>query len=118
MEIVPLFASWGSAAGILYEVQKHRYDTQREELPPAGSFVKGALLGGMAGLAADIGLQYATRKREHKRSGTTGGHYRGGHKPNQAHSTNAPGKDKQPSSASSSWRSRPSGSVSSGREPL
>ena len=90
MEIVPIFSSLGATAGILHEITKHEHETQREELPPAGSFVKGALLGGVAGLAADIGLQHATRRREHKRSGTTGGHYRGGHQPNRAHYTNEP----------------------------
>ena len=88
MEVAPFFTSLGTTAGILHEITKHKQETS--ELPPAGSFVKGTLLGGAIGLAADAGLQYATRRGETKRSGPSGGQYRGGNRPHRAHYTNEP----------------------------
>ena len=76
MEIVPFFTPLGTTAGILHEITRHMHETQRDELPPAGSVARGAMLGGLVGLAADIGLQGAGRRaraRERAKSGKASG---------------------------------------------
>ena len=75
MEIVPFFTPLGTTAGILHEITRHMHETQRDELPPVGSVARGAMLGGLVGLAADIGLQGAGRRaraRERAKSGKAG----------------------------------------------
>ena len=76
MEIVPLITPLGITAGILHEITTHKRETRREELPPVGSIARGAMLGGLVGLAADIGLPNAGRRaraQERARSGRAGG---------------------------------------------
>ena len=75
MEIVPLITPLGITAGILHEITTHKRETRREELPPVGSIARGAMLGGLLGLAADVGLQGAGRRaraRERAKSGKAG----------------------------------------------
>ena len=92
-----MFAALGSAAGVLREIRNAKQSPNPPEEIPMGTLVKGgfggALLGAAAGLAADVALFGARRREERKRSGPSGGHYRGGIRPNQTtHSMRRSGK--------------------------
>ena len=83
-EIVPLFTTLGSSAGILHEIRKHTHENPDTEMP-FGQTMKGGLLGAAVGAVADIVIQTATRRRRPaargsgragqppQRSGRTGG---------------------------------------------
>ena len=93
-----MFAALGSAAGVLREIRNAKQSPNPPEEIPTGTLAKGsfggALLGAAVGLAADVALLGARRRgEERKRSGPSGGHYRGGNRPNQTtHSMRRSGK--------------------------
>ena len=93
-----MLTALGSAAGVLREIRNAKQSPNPPEEIPMGTLLKGgiggSLLGAAAGLAADAAL-YGARRRgeERKRSGPSGGHYRGGNRPNQTtHSMRRSGK--------------------------
>ena len=97
MEITPVFSALGSAAGVLREIRKAKQSPNPPEEIPTGTLLYGGLLGGAVGLAADVALLGMSARRrggeERKRSGPSGGHYRGGNRPNQTtHSMRRSGK--------------------------
>ena len=93
-----MLTALGSAAGVLREIRYAKQSPNPPEEIPMGTLVKaglgGSLLGAAAGLAADVALLGARRRgEERKRSGPSGGHYRGGNRPNQTtHSMRRSGK--------------------------
>ena len=93
--VVPLFSGLGTAAGVLREIRNAKQLGSTLEEIPTSTIMKGGLLGAGVGLAADLALLGMTARRgqERKRSGPSGGHYRGGNRPNQTtHSMRRSGK--------------------------
>ena len=77
--VVPLFSGLGTAAGVLREIRNAKQSGSTLEEIPMSTIMKGGLLGAGVGLAADLALLGMTARRgqERKRSGPSGGHYRG-----------------------------------------
>ena len=92
----PVFSGLGAAAGVLREIRNAKQSGNPPEEIPMSTLLKGSLLGAAVGLAADFALLGMTARRggqERKRSGPSGGHYRGGNRPNQTtHSMRRSGK--------------------------
>ena len=94
--VEPVFSGLGAAAGVLREIRNAKQSGSPLEEIPMGTIMKGSLLGAGVGLAADLALLGMTARRrgeERKRSGPSGGHHRGGNRPNQTtHSMRRSGK--------------------------
>ena len=92
-----MFSGLGAAAGVLREIRNANQSGSPLEEIPMGTLMKGSLLGAAVGLAADAALLGMSARRrggeERKRSGPSGGHYRGGNRQNQTtHSMRRSGK--------------------------